>query len=300
MNTLNTVTEAAYAKINLFLEVLDKRHDGYHNIDTVMATITLADTVVVSEYNVGSGISLECDCKELESDNNLCIKAAKAFLETAHASEKCIKIKLTKNIPVAAGLAGGSADAAAVLRALNRIFTSRNEKLSTKMLYDIAGRIGADVPFCLSGGLAHAGGTGELLNVLPETASKPYFLISVPTGEKISTPKAYGLIDSNRTVHNFKANSSSELCELIKARNGIFDPNVFYNRFEEIMIPLYPSIEEIKLIMLKNNASSAMMSGSGPSVFGIFKSHAELLQAQKALAAAGHLSHDCLFMPKYF
>jgi len=300
---MNTLTEFAYAKINLFLEVLDRRADGYHNIDTIMASLSLHDIVTLSCETADVSepeITFSCTNADLVSEDNLCLKAARAFFSAAGINNIKAEINLEKYIPIAAGLAGGSADAAAVLRALNLLCGSDNKPLlSSSNLSSVAASIGADVPFCLFGGIAHAAGIGEKLEFIPCTDIKNRFIVSVPPSDKISTPKAYGMIDAarNNTPQNYNTSNS-----LISAINHNLTPkneNMLFNRFEEVIIPLCPLVDEIKNIMAENGAEYAMMSGSGPSVFGICDiSSADKIS--KALSENDYPVFVCDFIPRYY
>ena len=175
------------AKINLFLEVGDVRPDGYHDIDSVMQAVTLCDTVTVS-FMAGSGkITLTCDHPDLPCDErNIAYRAAQGYLNAAGLTTYDVKIHIEKKIPLAAGLAGGSTDCAGVLRCLQNMLVA----LSEEELYDLAKRLGADVPFCLRSGCSRTGGIGEVLTPYP-SLTREAILVIAKGGEGVSTAEAY-------------------------------------------------------------------------------------------------------------
>lgn len=262
------VTEIAYAKINLFLDVTGIREDGFHNIKSVMHTISLSDRltfeVVPSEEIC---IELSHNSSALENDqDNLVYKSALKYLSEFHAKTKVL-INLEKNIPIGAGLGGGSADAAATLRGLNRIFNLATEE----QLFKMAAEIGSDVPFCLVGGIALCEGRGEIISPINED---PELFIAVAIGEsRVSTPEAYRSLDEK-----------FEYCFAGRDDNNC-NNKYFYNIFEEITN--FSEITEIKENMKKNGAEVTLMSGSGPSVFGIFKNKEEACAAVESLKKQG-------------
>ena len=255
MNNSTEITERAYAKINLFLDVTGKRSDGYHNIKTVMHSIPLFDTVTVKPTE---NISMECTDKTLScGGDNLCIKAAKLFFEESGISGGC-HILLDKKIPMQAGLGGGSSDAAAVLRALNAMY---DRPFADGQLKKISVTLGADVPFCINGGSSLAEGIGEILSDYYSLPSC-YIVISRGIGQ-VSTPQAYKLIDSTPTSvkQDFakfdSAMKSGDLKDICSS---------LYNRFEDTL----PSCLEVKKSMTDNGAAGTLLSGSGSAVFGLF------------------------------
>lgn len=227
----------AYAKINLSLKIIGKRPDGYHEIDSVMQSVSLCDYVTLS--GIPSGIQLTTTNLRLPVDNkNLAYKAAEVFFRSRNTG---IKIHLEKNIPVAAGLAGGSADAAAVLYGLNQMSGS---PMSHVELVKLGAEIGSDVPFCLVGGNCTVKGRGELVarNMLHVTRN---YVLVVPE-LRVSTPWAYEAWDASQM-----------------SNEGV------RNHLEPVVIKRYPIIQKIKDRLLEFGCSYAQMSGSGPGVFGI-------------------------------
>ena len=190
---MRSVKERAFAKINLYLEVIGKRDDGFHDIRTVMHSVTLCDDVTVSLVPTRMTevrIDIEGNPRLPKDSRNLAVKAAELFLERS-GRQGTVHIRMNKRIPVAAGLAGGSSDAAAVLRAMNRLFDGC---YTERALSGLAAELGSDVPFCLIGGTALCEGRGEIITKLPD-ASPSSFVIAV-SDERVSTPYAYATLDA--------------------------------------------------------------------------------------------------------
>ncbi|MBE6636326.1 MAG: 4-(cytidine 5'-diphospho)-2-C-methyl-D-erythritol kinase [Ruminococcaceae bacterium] len=255
--TIHTITELAYGKINLYLDVFGKRPDGYHEIQSIMHTVSLCDTVTVTKTE--TECRMTCTDPTLTcGEDNLCLRAAHTFFAALATTGGC-DIHLEKTLPREAGLGGGSADAAAVLRALNRLY---DRPFSVEDLRQMAARIGADVPFCVTGGAAYAEGIGERLrpcHVLPDG----YLVISGGIG-RMSTPEAYRRIDEIvPTRHG----------DLIKLSTALAEGNwraigqALYNRFEDAV----PSSQAVKELLLSCDAVGALMTGSGTAVFGLFE-----------------------------
>ena len=270
---MKSATEKAYAKINLYLDVISRRDDGFHNLKTVMHTVSLCDYIELSADEAeNTVVILNCNSSSVPTDEkNLACRAAVEYLNKAGISAS-VKINLEKNIPVAAGLAGGSSDAAATLRAMNRIFG----KLSNDELLDIAAGLGSDVPYCLVGGTAICEGRGEILTQIEEVEAKN-FVIAIGK-ERVSTPWAYSRLDD--IYSDFDGSVKRD----IKSIDSLF------NIFETAVMPELPEVEIIKSRLLKYGASGALMSGSGPSVFGIFDNTEEASAAANALARDGYLA----------
>lgn len=289
-----TKNELAYAKINLFLDVVAKRDDGYHLIDGIMQNVTLSDrigvtvepseTVEVSLTSVGNS-AMPTDA------TNLACRAAKLYLETVGRGGK-VTIILEKKIPVASGLAGGSADAAAVLRALDSL---SDAPLGIDALCRIGVKLGADVPFCVRGGAMRTQGIGDLLT--PCAGLSDCFLVVACAGNGVSTPWAYGKLDL--TYHSFSEPRNCDekvekLTHALQNRDFSTACATFENVFEEIVAKVNPSVGRIKTILTEAGAMKAMMSGSGPSVFGVFARESVAKNACERLAAAGFEGHFCL------
>ncbi len=255
-------TARAYAKTNLFLDVAAKRPDGYHDINTVMQSLSLYDEV--SLEICGSGISVQCDNKALAGEDNIAFLACKSFLE--YAGITCgAKIYITKNIPVAAGLGGGSADAAAVLMLLNQV-TGTN--LSIEELIPIAAKLGADVPFFLMGGTVKAQGIGEKLTKLPDADVN---LVLLKSHTKQSTGAMYKLLDSLVNPCHRDIDVFIDVLNLNDANaisGGIFNSFEACWDMKELSAPLMP-FEPLKVFL----------SGSGPTLCALF---ADSVSAEKA------------------
>ena len=281
------ITETAFAKINLYLDVLGCRNDGFHDIFSLMHSVSLSDDVTVgAEPAQNIEISLTTNVPSLPVDeSNLAYRAVKSYLSYFNIKAK-INLTIEKNIPIGAGLGGDSSDAAAALRAMNRLFG----KADRDQLLSIASDLGSDVPFCLVGGLAACTGRGERILSLPQ-AEPMSFVVAI--GEsRISTPKAYAALDL--LYDKFKASdkaehySDSRVAEMVSCGN-LDLPS--YNIFEQVVNSR--EIDEIKEIMKKNGAELTLMSGSGPSVFGRFAEASEATDACNALIGKGYTAFVC-------
>lgn len=256
----DSTTKLAYAKLNLSLDITGRRPDGYHTISTIMQSIDIADVVSVERTDDAGEIIIKCNSDEIKEDSsNIAYKAAKMFFDATNISTFGVEIKIKKNIPVAAGLGGGSADAAAVLVAMNEIF---NTQLEIDELCDIAEQVGMDVPFCIQGGTQLAEGLGSILSPLPPV-EKCAFVI-VKDDEKSSTADMYAKIDSSeRVVHPETSMIIDYVCEGDEQSAA----KLLCNSFAPLWGEKY---ESIRLALLDCGAINATLSGSGPVVFGIF------------------------------
>lgn len=255
-----TLAERAYAKINLTLDVLRRREDGYHDIRTVMQTISLCDDV---EINVDTGKPwlLTCDAAGIPCDErNLAWKAARAFFDRLGREPDGIAIRITKRIPSEAGLAGGSADAAAVLRALNRW---ADDPLSVDELCAVGARVGSDVPFCILGGTALAEGRGERLTKLP--AAPELHLVVCKPPLAFSTPALYKRLDS---IAIGKRPDTDAMLAALHRGDCEQIASLLCNVFEQAVSD--PQIETLKQKLRSHGALGAIMTGSGSAVFGVF------------------------------
>lgn len=253
----------AYGKINLGLDVLRRRDDGYHEVRMIMQTVGIYDRIDLI-YKETPGITVETNLYYLpDNENNLVYKAAKLLMDEFHV-QKGVHIRLRKYIPVAAGMAGGSSDAAAVLFGVNKIFSLG---LTTEQLMDRGVKIGADVPYCVMRGTALSEGIGEILTPLP-VPPQCQVLIAKP-GISVSTKFVYENLHANE-LRPEQHPDIDGMMEAIKQKDlyGIADR--FGNVLENVTIPAYPVIQEIKDLMLEQGAIGALMSGSGPTVFGLF------------------------------
>ena len=269
---INHLSLKAYGKINLGLDVLRRRDDGYHEVRMIMQTVGIYDRIDLI-YKETPGITVETNLYYLpDNENNLVYKAAKLLMDEFHV-QKGVHIRLRKYIPVAAGMAGGSSDAAAVLFGVNKMFSLG---LTTEQLMDRGVKIGADVPYCVMRGTALSEGIGEILTPLP-VPPQCQVLIAKP-GISVSTKFVYENLHANE-LRPEQHPDIDGMMEAIKQKDlyGIADP--FGNVLENVTIPAYPVIQEIKDLMLEQGAIGALMSGSGPTVFGLFTN-------QKAAAKA--------------
>ena len=268
----------AMAKINLGLDVLGKREDGYHEVRMIMQTIRMYDILDIRKTKK-PGIVLTTNLPFIPTDRrNLVYKAAEMLMEE-FGVEEGLSIKLRKFIPVAAGLAGGSSDAAAVLVGMNRIF---NLGLKQNKLMELGLKIGADVPFCIMRGTALAEGIGEKLTALPPMPKCPV-LIAKPA-ISVSTKTVY---EGLKLYDGMEHPDIDGVMESIQQKdlNGV--ASHMGNILETVTIPMYPVIKDIKKLMMDNGALNAMMSGSGPTVFGLFPNEKEIRRAYDALKQSG-------------
>ena len=278
----------AFAKINLGLDVVGKREDGYHEVRMIMQTIRMYDQLDMRK-SVEPGIHLTTNKKYIPVDeNNLVWRAAKLMMDTCGIIEG-VSIHLHKVIPVAAGMAGGSSDAAATLVGMNRLFHCG---LSKEKLMELGVQIGADVPYCVLRGTALAEGIGEKLTVLPPMPDC-WILIGKP-GISVSTKYVYTTLDLNTdTVHP----------DIDGMKKALEDGNLYGitermgNVLQDVTIPAYPEVERIKEQMKTLGAVNAMMSGSGPTVFGIFDNEEKAQEACQKLRESGSCQQVFLTVP---
>lgn len=267
----------ARAKINFFLEVEGKRQDGYHDIRTVMQQINLWDDVEI-DVQQGNGIKVSTDLPYLPLGiANTAYKAAKNLQELCGIN-RMLKIKIKKGIPVSAGLAGGSSDAAAVLRMLE---SGLSLGLSEKKLMEVAGKIGADVPFCLMGKAALAEGIGEILTPI-DGLKKGFILLSKPN-IAVSTAKVYKALDLKEGLAGRGLLGAELVIKEMALGNLDGLSSKLYNRLEDVTLIRHPIVGDIKNKMLQYGALGALMSGSGPTVFGIFRDYGRASKAYKNL-----------------
>ncbi len=262
---MNQLTVFAPAKINLYLEIASIRPDGYHNIESVMQTVDLFDTLTFKKCDEDEKIVLECDDARIPTgENNLIHRAAKLFFERTKIDSKSLKITLEKRIPMAAGLAGGSSDAATTLIGLNKLYGTR---LSVDELCMLGARIGADVPFCVRQGISVMRGIGDVFYPCPPMPD--CFIVIACGGEGVSTPWAYGRVDALCDYSERIANAD-ELAMALESGDIAYITSKMSNVFELAVFPERPVARDIRDMMTKHGALKAMMSGSGPSVFGVF------------------------------
>ena len=248
----------APAKINFSLDITGKREDGYHEVKMIMETVSLYDTVKIFK---GKGIKLRCSLPYVPvNEKNIAYKAAAAFFEEIGGGGAFIDI--VKRIPVAAGLAGGSTDGAVVLKGLNLLY---DKPFDDEKLKSIAVKIGADVPYCINGRLALAEGIGEKLTPLGP-CPKMFVLLAKPN-IALSTKLVYSMVN----IDEIKIHPDTDfLVSALKSGDIKGFASKMYNVLENVSAGKFPIIEDIKKTMLKGGALGSMMSGSGPTVFGIF------------------------------
>lgn len=258
--TGNRAIARSYAKINLALDVLGKKADGYHDVKMIMQTISLFDLVIVDKAY--RDITVNTNLRYLpNNDKNIAYKAAQLFLEKTGINGGA-RIIIHKNIPVAAGLAGGSGNGAAVLCAMNKLY---NAQLTVEELCKLGEQLGADVPYCIIGGTQMAEGIGEILTPLPPMKKTTVLIVKPPIN--VSTGSVYEQIDGAPIE---KRPDTDKIIGALRAGNTALVAENLCNVMEAVTAKMYPVIGGIKNKMLRNGAIGAVMSGSGPSVFGFF------------------------------
>jgi len=280
----------ALAKINLGLDVLRKREDGYHEVRMIMQNVHIYDQIQLEKCEQ-EGIHVKTNLYYLPSnENNLVYKAAKLLWDEFEISGG-LRIDLEKHIPVAAGMAGGSSDAAAVLFGVNRMY---GLGLSMEELMERGVKIGADVPYCIMRGTALSEGIGEILSPLPPMP--PCYIVVAKPGISVSTKFVYENLRANELEYHpdidgmIKALENQDLRELAACmENG--------NVLETVTVPAYPVIQKLKETMLHHGALASLMSGSGPTVFGIFENRQAAKRAYTALKRSCYAKQVYLTMP---
>lgn len=260
--------EKAYAKINIALDVVGKRDDGYHLLEMIMQNIDIYDEIEIEKS--GEGITIKCNKHFVPTDErNLAYKAAKLFIDTYNIKSG-VSIDIKKNIPVSAGLAGGSTDCAAVLKLMNKLF---DVNASDKELMELGVKLGADVPYCIKGGTALCEGIGEKLTELKPFKNHILVLVKPPFG--VSTKEVYKAFDLSKVrIHP----NTSELIDRMSEDDLTYVANNMKNLLENVTLRKHKLISIIKEDMIKYGSIGSMMSGSGPTVFGFFD---DMLKAQR-------------------
>ncbi len=277
MSSSVTVTERAFAKLNLALDILGKRPDGYHDLRMVMQSIDLADEVTVCPQS-DPGFAVTTDLPYLpKGDGNIAAKAAARFFAETGLPVPGLSIGIRKQIPVCAGMAGGSSDGAAVLRVLRRLYAPETPE---ERLEQIGALVGSDVPYCVRGGTVLAEGRGERLSDLPPLP--PCWLVVCKPSCSISTPELFAQVRVKKLrCHPDIAGMTAALeqgdLEGVARR--------LYNVFEDVLPRRYHQVFEIKSALLESGAMAASMTGSGPTVFGIFRDQSPAAQAAETLSA---------------
>ncbi|BEP27746.1 4-(cytidine 5'-diphospho)-2-C-methyl-D-erythritol kinase [Helicovermis profundi] len=271
---MNELKVMGYAKINLLLDVISKLDNGYHSVEMIMHQIDLYDNIIIKKIDKNDIIISSNVSYIPTGEKNIAYKAAKLMIDKY--SLNCgFEIAIEKNIPVAAGLAGGSTNAAVVIKAINKIC---DLKLTINEMMNLGVQIGADVPFCILGGCAVAKGIGEELVSL-ESVDNIWLVLTKPN-LSVSTQKIYNKLDLNLIESH---PNIDKMLNALSERNIYKISNSMSNVLENVTIELYPVISKIKSKMIEYGAIGSMMTGSGPTVFGIFKSK------EKAEKAYTHL-----------
>lgn len=273
---MSRITAKAYAKLNLSLDVTGTRPDGYHEMCMLMQSVDLCDEVKINLTRTGE-IRVRTNFRFLPSDGrNIAVKAARAFFDVLGEKDLGADITLKKRIPVCAGLGGGSSDAAAVLRALNRMLGA---KLSPERLEELGRGLGSDVPFCIRGGTQLAEGRGDELRILPALPDCVFVICKPPFS--VSTPELFRHVDERRGHTHPDTEGMLEAIERGELR-GVTQR--LYNVFEDVPGRHRGAAAEIKSRMLDLGAMGTAMSGTGPSVFGVFENMEQAEAARKALS----------------
>ena len=280
------VSREAYAKINLFLSVGDRRPDGFHDILSVMHAVSLSDTVTLDIVrSSNSAISLVTDGDVPVGPSNLAWRACEAFLRKAGIDDCKVDIRLEKRIPVAGGLAGGSTDAAATLVLLNSFF---GDVLPLPDLLNLGAGIGSDVPFCILGGTVLARGRGEKLT--PITPAGKYHFLIANGGAPVSTAEAYRALDE---AADGKDSADLFPDPLIRAlKDGAPIDDYLFNSFEDVIFPIHPEASRAHEL-IRSCGGTPLRSGSGPSVFGVFDDLSLRSKAKKQLEEEKYLVFEC-------
>lgn len=269
------VTVKAPAKINLTLEVLGKRPDGYHQIATVMQAVDLYDVVTITDNDSGR-VTISCNRADVPcDDSNICAKAAYRFFDYCQMDVKGVHINIDKSIPAQAGLGGGSSDGAAVIMGLNAMFSAM---LQPAEMCAIGERVGADVPFCIEGGTKLCTGIGTTIKKLPAFRCSD-IVICKPDTVSVSTAEAYGKVDALALHPSY----TDEMVKALYSRDMFMISATIFNDFELAL--QIPEVNEIKRLMLAWKARGAGMSGSGSAVFALFTSSSRAKKCYEILKA---------------
>lgn len=268
----------AYGKINLGLDVIRKRPDGYHDLDMIMQMVDVYDDIVITKNKTGK-IEVKTDTAVLSNGkDNLAYMAAKMLMDEFKIKDG-VNIYINKRIPIAGGMAGGSSDCATTLMGINQLFELG---LSKEELMERGVKLGADVPYCVLGGTAIARGIGEVLTPLPAPADCHVIIAKPPVS--VSTAYVYGHI---KPLEITKRPDIEAMAQSIKDVDLKKMASLIYNVMEDVTVGEYPIISEIKQVMLDNGALNSIMSGSGPTVFGLFDDKEKAQQCVKTLEEKG-------------
>lgn len=268
------IWEKAPAKINLTLDVIGKRDDGYHEVEMIMTTIDLADRISLEMIDKDA-IILESNSGFVPNDERNLIYKAASLLKSKYQIKKGVHIYLEKNIPVAAGLAGGSSDAAATIRGLDKLWELN---LSLEESLNAGEQIGSDVPFCIIGGTAIATGRGEIVKKIPSLPPGWVILAKLPIS--VSTSEIYGALQWDEIKEHPK---TDQMLEAIEAQDLPLVSSLLHNVLEEVTFSLYPSVKYLKEQMTQFGGDGVLMSGSGPTVFAIVNKESKVNRIYNAL-----------------
>ncbi len=281
---MKELTRQAYGKINLGLDVLGKREAGYHIVKMIMQTVELHDTLEFKRNNSGL-ITITCNNESLPvNEDNLCIRAAK-LLKEEFGFEDGVDIHLTKRIPIAAGMAGGSTDAACVLKAVNDMFELG---LSKKDLMKRGLTLGADIPYCIMGGTALAEGIGEELTRVSPLPKAPILIAKPPVN--VSTAQVYKALDS---LESYEHPNIDALMHAIEYEDIMGIALKMGNVLADVTMPMVSEVGRIVEFMETHGAMKAMMTGSGPTVFGVFEDDEQMEECRKELEVLGICENLC-------
>lgn len=272
---MNSIELKSRAKINLSIDVLGKRQDGYHLVEMIMQTIDLFDIIKIFSLDEDT-IIINSNSEDIPVDSSNIMYKAASLIKQEFNIKKGIEIYIDKNIPVAAGMAGGSSNAAAVLVGLNKLW---NLNLSKDKLKEMGLQLGADVPFCIEGEASLAENIGEKLTKIEGLSQDAFILVCKPE-LFVSTKEVYDAIDSKIIK---KRPDNKLLIRLLKENNIELLSKSMYNVLESVTKEKYPVINEIEKIMINNRALGAMMSGSGPTVFGLYNNEEDAEKCKKIL-----------------
>ncbi len=272
---MTSVTLPAYAKLNLTLDILRKREDGYHDLEMVMQSVELHDDVTVTLTD-GEGVA--CRCGDIPGDEtNLAVKAALAFFAETGTEPRGLAIDVEKRIPAQAGMAGGSSDAAATLRTLRKLLAP---EMLGEELERIGALVGSDVPYCLRGGTALAEGRGERLTTL--RSAPPFHVVLCKPGFDIPTPALFARV---RVSELWNRPDTAGMLSALHCGDEAGVLARVKNVFETVLPPAYAEVFELKRRLRALGAEAAAMTGSGPTVFGLFRDEAAAKAAYEALSA---------------
>ena len=276
---MDKVNERAYGKINLSLDVLGRRANGYHDVSMVMQTVDLYDVITLRKLSYRDGIILTTDVDNIPLDEGNIVYKAIKLVKEEYGIDIGVSADIKKRLPVAAGMGGGSADSAAALRGMNTLFELG---LKSERLEELGVRLGADVPFLIKGGIALAEGIGEKLTALP--AFPECSLVIVKPNVSVSTKEVYEAFDSlTEVVHP----DIKKLTDSLGKEDLGYIVKLLGNVLEDVTIKKHGIIDEIKRLLVENGAVFSMMTGSGPTVFGIFENEEKAVMAGERLSEIG-------------